>query len=67
MKKVIVLLITMLTSMLYAGGDIRPAEASVEPAVRASSGDAFGLVSMLILIVLTTFIGMFFLKKESVL
>jgi len=65
MKKVILLLIAMLSSILYAGGDIRPAEASVEPAIRASSGDALGLLSVLTLIVLTAVIGMFFVKKES--
>lgn len=65
MKKVKLLLIAMLTSVLYAGGDIRPVESSVEPVVRASSGDALGVVSIFTLIVLTTLIGMFFVKKES--
>jgi len=57
---------TTLTSIIYAGGDIAPIESSVEPAVTASSGDALSLSSMLVLVFLTTMIGVFFAKKESV-
>jgi hypothetical protein len=56
---------TTLTSIIYAGGDIAPIGSSVEPAVTASSGDALSLSSMLVLIFLTTMIGLFFVKKES--
>lgn len=67
MKKVhytLISLLTLFSSLLYAGGDIRPAEAAVEPAVRASSGDALSLVSMLVLMTLTMAVGLYFLKKE---
>jgi len=69
MNKIIstlIAMITMFASSLYAGGDIRPIESSVEPVVRASSGDALSLFSILILISLTMVIGLFFVKNESV-
>ena len=68
MKKMIFKLSTMaiaLTSTMFAGGDIAPVEPMVEPAVTASSGDAMGLSSMLILMFLTTIVGLFFVNKES--
>ncbi|HFQ62196.1 MAG TPA: hypothetical protein ENK39_07875 [Epsilonproteobacteria bacterium] len=69
MKKIIfkVSAIAMaLTSTIFAGGDIAPVEPMVtEPAVAASSGDAMGLSSMLILMFLTTIVGLFFVNKES--
>lgn len=58
-------MIIMFSSLLYAGGDIRPVESSVEPVVRASSGDALGLTSMWLMIFVTTLIGLYFIKKES--
>ena len=65
MKNLVLFMITMFTSLLYAGGDIRPVESSVEPVVRASSGDALSLVSMLLLISITLIIGLFFVQREK--
>ncbi|HFU77686.1 MAG TPA: hypothetical protein ENK99_03250 [Campylobacterales bacterium] len=69
MKKMIFKLSAMaiaLTSAMFAGGDITPPdEPMVEPIVTASSGDAMGLSSMLILMFLTTIVGLLFVKKES--
>ncbi len=54
----------VITSCLYAGGDISPV---VEPVTEpdTDSGSAMGIVSMLIFMVLTTTIGSFFIKKEQ--
>lgn len=55
--------VAVITSFLYAGGDIAPA---VEPVTdqESDSGSAMGIVSMLLLMFLTTAVGSFFIKKE---
>ena len=54
----------LITSCLYAGGDISPV---VEPVTDpdTDSGSAMGIMSMLIFMVLTTTIGSFYIKKEQ--
>jgi len=64
MLKLFVAMSAFISSM-YAGGDIAPIGSSVEPAVTASSGDALSISTMLMLVFLTTIIGLFFVKKES--
>lgn len=53
----------VITSCLYAGGDIAPV---VEPVTEpdTDSGSAMGIVSMLVFMFLTTTIGSFFIKRE---
>jgi len=55
--------VAVITSCLYAGGDIAPI---VEPVTEpdTDSGSAMGMVSMLLFMFLTTTIGSFFIKKE---
>jgi hypothetical protein len=65
MKNLILFMITMLSSLLHVGGDIRPVESSVEPVVRASSGDALSVVSILLLVSFTLIVGLFFVQKEK--
>lgn len=54
----------VITSCLYAGGDIAPV---VEPVTDpdTDSGSAMGIVSMLVFMFLTTTIGSFYIKKEQ--
>ena len=54
----------VITSCLYAGGDISPV---VEPVTDpdTDSGSAMGIMSMLVFMFLTTTIGSFFIKKEQ--
>jgi len=54
----------VITSCLYAGGDIAPV---VEPVTEpdTDSGSAMGIVSMLVFMFLTTTIGSFFIKTEQ--
>ncbi len=59
-------ILTTLSSIIYAGGDISPVESSMEPAVAASSGDALGLSTVFILIGLTIMVGKFFTDKKHV-
>ena len=64
-KTMIKLLVSaaLITSCLYAGGDISPV---VEPVTEpdTDSGSAMGIMSMLVFMFLTTTIGSFFIKKE---
>jgi len=54
----------VLTSCLYAGGDIAPVmEPVTEP--DTDSGSAMGIVSMLVFMFLTTTVGSYFIKKEQ--
>ena len=50
-------------SSIYAGGDIAPVEPAMEPVT--STGDALSITTMLMFMVLTTAIGLFFIKKEQ--
>ena len=54
----------VITSCLYAGGDIAPV---VEPVTEpdTDSGSAMGIVSMLVFMFLTTTVGSFFIKTEQ--
>ena len=65
-KTMIKLLVSaaVITSCLYAGGDIAPV---VEPVTEpdTDSGSAMGIVSMLVFMFLTTTIGSFFIKTEQ--
>ncbi|MGB5506603.1 MAG: hypothetical protein WBM70_07955 [Sulfurovum sp.] len=56
--------VAVITSCLYAGGDIAPV---VEPVTEpdTDSGSAMGMVSMLLFMFLTTTVGSFFIKKED--
>ncbi len=55
--------VAVITSCLYAGGDISPV---VEPVTEpdTDSGSAMGIVSMLLFMFLTSAVGSFFIKKE---
>ena len=58
----------VITSCLYAGGDIAPVvEPVTEPVTEpdTDSGSAMGIVSMLVFMFLTTTIGSFFIKIEQ--
>lgn len=54
----------VITSCLYAGGDIAPA---VEPVTEpdTDSGSAMGIVSMFVFMFLTTTVGSFYIKKDQ--
>lgn len=56
--------VAVITSCLYAGGDIAPV---VEPVAEpeADSGSALGMASMFLFMFLTTTVGSFFIKKEQ--
>jgi len=55
--------LTMLSSYIYAGGDIAPVEPAMEPVT--STGDALSITTMIIFMVLTTAVGLFYVKKEQ--
>lgn len=62
MKKLL-MVCTMGISSIYAGGDIAPVEPAMEPVT--STGDALSITTMLMFMVLTTAVGLFFIKKEQ--
>lgn len=55
--------VAVMTSFMYAGGDIAP----VEPVTDTSSdsGSAMGMISMLLFMFLTSAVGSFFINKEQ--
>lgn len=56
--------LALLSTFIYAGGDIAPVtEPVTEP--ESDDGSAMGIVSMLLSIFLTTLAGSFFIKKEK--
>jgi len=54
---------TLLTSTIFAGGDIEPVEPAMEPVT--STGDALTFTTMIILVAVTTLIGLYAVRKQQ--
>jgi hypothetical protein len=62
MKKLLTTL-TLATSSIFAGGDIEPVEPMVDPVT--SSGDAMTMTAMILFMLATTMVGLYFTNKQS--
>ena len=56
--------LTVMTTSIFAGGDIEPVEPVMDPVV-TSSGDAMTMAAMITFMVLTTVVGLYFVKKQN--
>jgi len=56
--------LALVTTSIFAGGDIEPVEPMMDPVV-TSSGDAMTMTAMITFMVLTTVVGLYFTKKQN--
>ena len=56
--------LTVMSTTIFAGGDIEPVEPVADP-VMASSGDAMTMTAMILFVVATTMVGLYFANKQS--
>jgi len=56
--------LTVMTTSIFAGGDIEPVEPVMDPVV-TSSGDALTMIGMILMVSLTTAVGLYFVKKQN--
>jgi len=56
--------LTVMTTSIFAGGDIEPVEPVMDPVV-TSSGDAMTMTAMIAFMVVTTVVGLYFVKKQN--
>jgi hypothetical protein len=56
--------LTALSTTIFAGGDIEPVEPVVDPIV-ASSGDTMTMTAIILFVVATTMIGLYFSNKQN--
>lgn len=57
--------LTVMTTSIFAGGDIDPVEPVMMDPVTTSSGDAMTMTAMIVLMALTTMVGLYFVNKQS--
>jgi len=62
MKKLLITL-TLVTSSIFAGGDIEPVEPMMDPVT--NSGDAMTMTAMILFMLATTMVGLYFTNKQS--